>query len=58
MKYIEELLITIFTSPLFQCMLIAWGVVLGVGIGLIIVLCLAAIVMDVIALIVGESENG
>ena len=29
-----------------------------VGIGLIIVLCLAAIVMDVIALIVGESENG
>ena len=29
MKILEELLITIFTSPLFQCALIAFGVVLG-----------------------------
>lgn len=36
----------------------AFVICCGVGIGLIIVLCLAAIVMDVIALIVGESENG
>lgn len=28
----------------------------GFGIGLIIILCMAAIVMDVIALIVGEAE--
>lgn len=30
----------------------------GFSLGLIIILCLAALVMDVIALIIGESENG
>ena len=30
----------------------------GCSLGLIIVLCMTAVVMDVIALIVGESENG
>ena len=30
----------------------------GFSLGLIIVLCMAAVVMDIIAMIVGESENG
>ena len=36
----------------------AFVICFGFGLGLIIVLCMAAVVMDVIALIVGESENG
>ena len=36
----------------------AFVICFGFGLGFIIILCLAAIVMDVIALIVGESENG
>jgi len=42
MKYIEELLITIFTSPLFQCALIAWGVVLG----FVVAFCLTELVQE------------
>lgn len=34
----------------------AFVICCGVGIGLIIILCLAAIIMDVIAIIVGEAE--
>lgn len=36
----------------------AFVICFGFGLGLIIILCMAAIVMDIIALIVGESENG
>ena len=36
----------------------AFVICFGFGLGLIIILCMAAVVMDVIALIVGESENG
>ena len=36
----------------------AFVICFGFGLGFIIVLCMAAVVMDVIALIVGESENG
>jgi len=36
----------------------AFVICFGFGIGLIIILCMAAVVMDIIALIVGESENG
>ena len=36
----------------------AFVICFGFGLGFIIILCLAAIVMDVIALIVDESENG
>lgn len=36
----------------------AFVICFGFNLGLIIVLCMAAVVMDVIALIVGESENG
>ena len=34
----------------------AFVICFGFGLGLIIVLCMAAVVMDVIALIVGEAE--
>lgn len=37
---------------------VAFVICFGFGIGLIIILCMAAVVMDIIALIVGESENG
>lgn len=36
----------------------AFVICFGLSLGLIIVLCMAAVVMDVIALIIGESENG
>ena len=36
----------------------AFVICFGFGLGLIIVLCMAAVVMDIIAMIVGESENG
>ena len=36
----------------------AFVICFGLDIGLIIILCMAAVAMDVIALIVGESENG
>lgn len=36
----------------------AFVICFGFGIGLIIILCMAAVVMDVIAMIAGESENG
>ena len=42
MKILEELLITIFTSPLFQCALIAWGVVLGFAIAF----CLTELIQE------------
>ena len=35
----------------------AFVICFGFDLGLIIVLCMAAVVMDVIALIIGESEN-
>lgn len=34
----------------------AFVICFGFGIGLIIILCMAAVVMDIIALIVGEAE--
>ena len=34
----------------------AFVICFGFGIGLILILCIAAVVMDVIALIIGESE--
>lgn len=34
----------------------AFVICFGFGLGLIIVLCMAAVVMDIIALIVGEAE--
>lgn len=42
MKILEELLKTIFTSPLFQCALIAFGVVLG----FVIAFCLTELVQE------------
>lgn len=36
----------------------AFVICFGFSLGFIIVLCMAAVVMDVIALIVGGSENG
>lgn len=36
----------------------AFVICFGFGIGLILILCMATVVMDVIALIIGESENG
>ena len=36
----------------------AFVICFGFNLGLIIVLCMAAVVMDIIAMIVGESENG
>lgn len=36
----------------------AFVICFGFGLGFIIILCMAAVVMDIIAMIVGESENG
>lgn len=36
----------------------AFVICFGFGIGLILILCMATVVMDVITLIIGESENG
>lgn len=48
----------------YVTLLVFWGIFpvafvicFGFGIGLIIVLCMAAVVMDVIALIIGESNG-
>lgn len=36
----------------------AFVICFGFGLGFILIICIAAAVMDVIAMIVGESENG
>ena len=36
----------------------AFVICFGFGLGLIVIICIAAAVMDVIAMIAGESENG
>lgn len=42
MKILEELLITIFTSPLFQCALIAFAVTFG----FVIAFCLTELIQE------------